>query len=91
MSAEGFIFRGLIWFAITSLAMLPYFITLRKYRAAAAAVSPSWGHASVGALLGATHLDDALERMRRSCRKWLFVGVAAYFVCAPLLPWLLNA
>jgi len=91
MSAEGFIFRGLIWFAITSLATLPYFIALRKYRAAAAAVSPSWGDASVDALLDATQLDGALERMRRSCRRWFFVGVAAYFVCAPLLPWLLNA
>jgi hypothetical protein len=90
LTAENFLLRGILWFAIASLGMTPYFIALRRYRRAATAIDPSWGRASTGVLLDAAHTDSRLERMRRSCRRWLIVGIVIYFLLSPLLPWVLN-
>ncbi len=91
MTAETFLVRGLLWFAIAALGMVPYFITLRRYRRAASADDPSWARASVPELLDAVQRDRALDGMRRSCRRWLFIGIAGFFLLSPLLPWILNA
>ena len=42
-------------------------------------------------LLDHPQADPVREDARQRCRKRLFIGVAIYFLCAPLLPWILNA
>ena len=90
MTAEGFLLRGLLWFGIASLGMVPYFIALRRLRRLTAA-DPSSKTVSTADLLDNPQVDPVREDARRRCRKRLLIGVAIYFLCAPLLPWVYNA
>jgi hypothetical protein len=83
--------RVALWFAVASLGMVRHVVLLRRYRAMTAAASPALKRASDRELLDTPQPDPVLENARRKCRRWLFAGLAVYFLCIPLLPMILNA
>ncbi|MDP9252041.1 MAG: hypothetical protein M3O80_03460 [Chloroflexota bacterium] len=89
MAPEAILLRGLLWFGIASLGMVPYFVALRRLRTLIAANGSS--KVSTADLLDHPQVDPVLEDARRRCRRRLFIGVGIYFLCAPLLPWIYNA
>ena len=91
MTAETILLRGLLWFGIASLGMVPYFVALRRLRELMATDTLSAGGVSTADLLDRPQIDPVREDARRRCRRRLFMGVAIYFLCAPLLPWIYNA
>ena len=90
MTPEAFLIRGLAWFGLASLGMLPYFLALRAYRRLIEG-DPALRQASTAAVLDTLQSDPLREQARVRCRRQLFFGVAIYFLCAPLLPFILNA
>jgi hypothetical protein len=90
MTDLGLIVRVVAWFAIASLGLLPYFVALRRYRRMTSD-DPTLRGTSVRSLLDSPQSDPERDRARRGTRRLLWIGLAVYFLCIPLLPVLLNA
>jgi len=80
--------RVLLWFAIASLAMVPYFRALSRYRAKSARAGSA--RASRRQLLDAPQSDPDLERARWSCIRSALFGVVMFLVLSPLMFFFLN-
>jgi hypothetical protein len=90
VTSESFLLRGLLWFGLTSLGMVPYFLELRSYRRLIAKDIGSTNVSTVD-LLDTAQVDPVRERARLRCRRRLFAGVAIYLACTPLAPLIFNA
>ena len=89
MTDVGLILKAFTWFGIASLGMVPYFLALRRYRLLTAN-DRALGNASTRVLLDSPQSDPEWEATRHRTRRRLWIGLAIYFVCIPLLPVLLN-
>jgi hypothetical protein len=81
-------FRALLWFAIASLSMVPYFRALSRYRAKSARAGNAG--ASTRQLLDAPQSDPDLERARWSCIRAALFGEVMILVLSPLMFFFLN-
>jgi len=80
--------RLLLWLAVASLAMVPYFRTLSRYRAM---VSKTGGAGwSERRLLDTAQSDPELERARWSCIRAALFGASMFLVLSPLVLVFLN-
>jgi hypothetical protein len=91
MSSVELLVRGGLWFAFASLGLVRHVVLLSRYRAMTAAANPALQRASDRELLDTPQSDPVLEAARRKCRRWLFAGLALFFLCIPFVPMVFNA
>jgi hypothetical protein len=82
------VLRTLLWFAIASLAMVPYWRSLRRYRTMTAEFGTPVPPGKF--ILDVNQANPRLERARRSCVRACLFGVVMFLLLSPLLFFFLN-
>jgi hypothetical protein len=80
--------RVLLWFAIASLAMVPYWRSLRRYRAMTSEFGTPVPPGKF--ILDVTQANPRLERARWLCIRACLFGVVMFLLLSPLLFFFLN-
>ena len=75
--------RGALWLAIASLAMIPYWRALRRYRARVADIGAAAPPGKF--ILDVRQSDPQLERARWSCIRAGLFGVVMTFLLTPVM------